>query len=807
MWTNIWIHYFNLPISGSPAKARLQELVDPENNTSRLILRIEMITDGVNPSTFYGGLFRYIVKIDGEQIINRSIYFLNGKTKEIQPGETYSIYYDVLGDIEHEPDGTKTIHLEYSSKESNLENNEYSLAAIVELTDIGATKTDDFTEEDKEALRNNTAVIHTKLIVKPDETHDDTFILTEDNSIKSLVYNDDRYVPNQGWIGQFVARTLEGQLQNISDDFNIEDRILQYHIGVSRLNDDTTTWYSLGDFLVTKPEDNEVADNTKFTAMDCTKQFNIPFDGDFTNSFFPVSLNTKVLNGETYTPLWLAQYTCEQAGVLFTQETFVNSDFPLTINPFRNNETCRDVMKQIGKLAFSWVRIDWNNKCYIDFIDTTTSTISEEDTLDNNQYFTLETQKKPYGPINKVVFGLSEGIDGESAKVEDADSIATNGEHALYIYDNPLLPDDISRAEAIKQGSVLMGLTYIPLKTETIGHPWFKGNKVITVSDMENNSKYTIPFNRQLKYNGHIRSVIESTGETEVEATYAYDNEIIKELRNARIKVDKQEGIITEHTSRLEVVEDEFGNYYTIEKTNELINDAKSGLTNTYTTSGGNNIIKNSGLYFEEGDGFEYWEGRITVQRNVDSASGNSMILQGPTNDTLLYNDVTQTVANLPNGEYTISFGYNRLNDLATASVIINNVEYPLGNQGKFEQSFTVDNNTIIIDFRSNLDNAYEVWELMCNKGNVSSPWTQHANEVRTDMVNISKGITIESSAIKSKFKADADGIRIENQSENKTTEFTDDGMETDVAVVRKRGEITGALFTKVGEQTWINGL
>ena len=799
MWTNVWIHYFNLPISGSPARARLQELVDAENNSSRLMLRIEMITDDVNPSTFYGGLFEYKVKIDGEEVINRSVYFLNGKTKEIQPGETYGIYFDTLGDFKHNPDGTKTIHMEYFSREFTLENNNFSLAAIVELTNIGATKTDDFTEEDKIALRNNTAVIHTKLVVKADEKHSDEIILTEDNSIKSLTYNDDRYVPDQGWIGQFVARTLEGELQNISDDFSIEDRVLQYHIGISKLNDNTTTWYSLGDFLVTKPEDDEVADNTKFTAMDCTKQFNIPFDGDFSNSFFPTSLNNKIAKGETYTPLWLAQYTCEQAGVLFTQDTFINSEFELKHNPFRNNETCRDVMKQIAKLAFSWVRIDWNNKCYIDFINLTTNTIDEDDIVNTNQYFTLETQKKQYGPINKVVFGLSEGIDGESAKIDDSDSIAANGEHALYIYDNPLLEDDIARANAVKQGSVLLGLTYTPLKTETIGHPWFKGNKMISISDMENNIKNTIPFNKQLKYSGHIRSVIESIGETETEATYAYDNEVIKNLRNAQIKVDKQEGIITDTTRRVTSVETNLGNYYTIDQTNQLINDAKSGLTNTYTTSGGNNIFKNSGLYFEDEDGFEYWDGPISVKRNVDSASGNSMLLQN--------GKCTQTVGDLPNGAYTISFGYNKLNELSNASVVINSTQYILGNQGNFEQVVTIDNNTIIIDFECDTNGGYEVWELMCNKGNVSSPWTQHANEVRTDMVNISKGITIKSSAIKSTFKADADGIRIENESDNKTTEFTDDGMETDVAIVRKRGEITGALFAKVGEQTWINGL
>ena len=69
----------------------------------------------------------------------------------------------------------------------------------------------------------------------------------------------------------------------------------------------------------------------------------------------------------------------------------------------------------------------------------------------------------------------------------------------------------------------------------------------------------------------------------------------------------------------------------------------------------------------------------------------------------------------------------------------------------------------------------------MGNRGEGALSWQQNQNEIRSDTVNIGKGITITSTAKNHlTFKADVDGIRIINSNKNKSTEFTDDGMETD---------------------------
>lgn len=706
-------------------------------------------------------------------------------------------------------------------------------------------------EEDKLALKESTAAIRCKIIVKATDKLPE-IVLTDEDAIKDWTYTDERYVPQQGFIGQFVARTLEGNLQNISEDFNIEGREIELILGVvnigsrftyietndgvrliteqgefiilSDLGEDETNWYSYGNFIVTNPEDNEVSDNTKFEAMDYTKLFNKKFDGDFTNDDFPQSLNTIVFVDETtgkpqgsVTALWLMKYTCAQAGVEFGQDYFTNSDFEINFNSFQGGETCRDVVKEIAKLAFSWARIDWDNKCYIDFGEgATTFAARNNETIDNNQYYSLETKKEIYGPINRVYIGMS-GVDGETLMVaEDIASVKEYGEKPLYIYDNPLTYSPELREIIETNGSAnkLLGLTYTQLKSETVGHPWLKGNEQITFVDMDNEIRPTYAFNKTLNYAGHIKSTIDTMGESEVEETLAYDSEVIRSIKNATILVEKHEGRITETTKNVSKIEDNLKeNYYTITQTNTAINEATSGWTNTYTSAGGNNRIRNSGLYFEEGDGFEYWEGNCKKVAYDMAASQTALQLQS--------GQFKQILSGLPRNSYTLSFEYEILNPLGNTKIIVtsSNVskEFVLkdyvSSKGdnatkSFDETFTVnENGTLTIVFETDVVDACLVYDLICNVGLSALVWTQHPNEITTDTVNISKGITITSSADEDvTFKANYDGIRIEDAEGNRTTQFTNRGMETEEGTIRGNANITQLKFIRVENQTWITG-
>lgn len=714
-------------------------------------------------------------------------------------------------------------------------------------------------EEDKLALRNSTAAIRCKIIVKATETLPeiiltDGFNLKENEypSVKDWTYTDERYVPQQGFIGQFVARTLSGNLQNISDEFNIENREIELKIGVMHigsrftfvttedgvrlltdqgeyiilgdLGEDQTNWYSLGNFIVTNPEDNEVSDNTKFEAMDYAKRFNAKFDGDFVNDEFEQSLNTIVaVDEETSKPrgnvtaLWLAKYACAQAGVEFGQEFFTNSDFEIDFNSFQAGETCRDVMKEIAKLAFSWVRIDWDNKCYIDFGEgATTFARNTPEEIDNNQYYSLETKKEIYGPINRIYVGMS-GVDGETLLVaEDSESVLEHGEKPLYIYDNPLTysPELREKIKDNNSASKLLGLSYTQLKSETVGHPWLKGNEQISFLDMENLPRRTYPFNKTIEYKGHIKSTIDTMGESEVEETLAYDNEVIRSIKNATILVEKHEGRITETTRNVSRISDDLEeNYYTKDQTNIAINEAATGWTNTYTSAGGNNRIRNSGLYFEDGGEFDFWEGTCEKVTYDMAVSQTALLLQP--------GQFKQEVTGLPGGTYTLSFDFEILNTrgntkvLVTASNVVKEFllkDYVSSKGDKalkaFDETFTVnETRKLIVTFETDVDDACRVYDLMCNVGLSALVWTQHQNEMTTDTVNISKGITITSSIDQDvTFKANYNGIRIEDRKGNQTTKFTNKGMETEEGTIRKNASITDVKFIKVDKQTWITG-
>lgn len=456
---------------------------------------------------------------------------------------------------------------------------------------------------DKQGLRNSTVAIKSKIIVKATADKPE-IVLTDNNSIKDWEYTDDRYVPQQGFIGQFVARTLSGNLQDISDDFNIENREIELQLAIVHLEDDSESWYSLGNFLITNPEGDEVRDNTKFEAMDYAKLFNKTFDGSYTDAVFTISYNTKMENKETVTALWLAQYVCAQVDIELGNTDFVNSDYVIDINPFRNNETCRDVIKEVAKLAYSWVRIDWDNKCYIDFSVRENSSVDEYDIFTSDHYYTLETKKEKYGPINNVVVGMS-NVDGESHSNPDNNSIAQNGEHAIYIYDNPLTYTFEHRERANARGNCLFGLSYAHMTCETIGFPWLRGNELISILDMENNPIYTYPFNKKITFNGHIKSTIDSMGESEVEETLAYESNVVKNARNAFINVNKQEGEINILSQNIQNVEKEINPPENASGSEIIVEDASNnpllyleveGKSTQETRSGYNCYINSSNL-------------------------------------------------------------------------------------------------------------------------------------------------------------------------------------------------------------------
>ena len=383
------------------------------------------------------------------------------------------------------------------------------------------------TDRDKQALLDGTATIPYRITVLGD-TEEDNVVLTE-TDIVNTSYEDYRYVDTATiCIGQFVARTISGELINKNDAFTIENKEIKVEFGVK--TNTGTNYYSLGNFLITAPTDDDVTDKTTFEAMDYTKKFNQEFDG--TGLSFPC------------TALQLAQYCCNKCGVELATTTFTNSTFIVPNNQYETGDTYRKVMQDIGKLAYSWVRIGWDNKCYIDF-DVPTTVANDYDKIGLNNYYDLSLQKEIFGPVNRVVIGMTD-VEGENAYIEDANSIAENGVCELQIMDCNITYTPELRQQAITGASRLFGLKYLPLEINTTGHPWLLGEELIEITTTDNTKVTTIPLDRTIEYAGHIKTKLTSKADTKVETEYKNTGTLENSVKQTRIIVDKQNQTITQ---------------------------------------------------------------------------------------------------------------------------------------------------------------------------------------------------------------------------------------------------------------------
>ena len=382
-------------------------------------------------------------------------------------------------------------------------------------------------DSDKQALLEGTATIPFRITILG-ETEDDNVVLTEAD-IVDVTYEDYRYVDTATiCIGQFVARDISGTIVTTNLTTPMENKEIKVEMGVKTNN--TTTYYSLGNFLVTLPENDDVDDTLDFEAMDYTKKFNQEFDA--TDLTFPC------------TALQLAQYCCNKCGVELATTTFTNSTFIVPNNQYETGDTYRKVMQDIGKLAYSWIRIGWDNKCYIDF-SVPSTTIDNYNEITTHNYYDLTVQNEKFGPVNRVVIGMTD-VEGENAYIEDGDSIAANGVCELQIMDCNITYTPELRQQAITGASRLFGLTFVPIEINTTGHPWLLGNELIEIEKTDGTKITTIPFDRTIEYAGHIKTKLVASADTKTETEYKNPGTLETAVKQTRIIVDKQNQTITQ---------------------------------------------------------------------------------------------------------------------------------------------------------------------------------------------------------------------------------------------------------------------
>lgn len=231
------------------------------------------------------------------------------------------------------------------------------------------------------------------------------------------------------------------------------------------------------------------------------------------------------------------------------------------------------------------------------------------------------------------------------------------------------------------------------------------------------------------------------------------------------------------------------------------LQEALDGLTNTVTSSGGTNLVRDSMGVLNDGS----WEGTIE-STNFSSAVGQSAIVVNN-------NTITQTI-NVKNGIYTLSLKYRKNTNIATgrmdltvAGVTTQFSESNENNNG-YVQQINVTTGIVTISIKGNADNIGNVYDLMLNAGGTVKSWEQNQNETTTDTVKIGKGIVVKSSSQNTTSKMNADGFRVTSNNDNSDVmKATDKGGWFKELESTSNSNINGSMFIRVDNQIWETGV
>ena len=596
------------------------------------------------------------------------------------------------------------------------------------------------------------------------------------------------YLLDEGSKTFHLDNLVSNTIELILHDYKLENLKEEMEIKLGTYINDTIgyVYVPLGLYKI---QDNPTTDKNKTTYK--LRDRSINFDFNYNGKTLIDNSEHIDENGNQYvTKLEVLKDICLQANVNYVgDEDFIGYDDPIAI--YDNTVNARVYLSYIFEQAGRIGTIDRNG-------DLTSVVIN------NN----LSKQILPFDLVESYVIGdkykisktiYESGVIKYEDGTEDYDNLYINGANP-YIANQ----EQLNRIQASINGFEIDSLKI----SKIIGNPAIDSYDLISITN--NEETYTTLGQNKLVYNGKLLQSFETNIEYEAKQSNVTKNSPETYRKMAKTEIDNVNAeirFITAETTTIK--EDLTTNYYSVEQTNQLLQNSQTGITNTFSEAGGNNIFRNTGLWFKDEEGYEFWEGNAEKTTNDLASNKTSILLQ---NGSFIQEQ------EVSNGNYSISFYYRKLIELANASVLINDVEYLLDSL-EFKQFYTgkkdeesneyitqpinVTTNHLKIEFRCDTNNAVEIYDLMANKGSIKLAYSQNQNETTTDTVNISKGITITSSNMDVEFKANADGIRTLDKNGNKKTEFTDKGMITEEAEIKTEATIVGILRQRVNDQVW----
>lgn len=393
--------------------------------------------------------------------------------------------------------------------------------------------------------------------------------INQDNYLKDVTLDEQYYIQNYGFVGVAAAKKVEINLIDVNRDINLENQEVTLKIGAEYNNNDY--YINYGNFIVDKPpEHDETNGQTRVVAYDYMIKFNKPYLNRVT---YPCSLLT------------LLQDVCSQAEVTLGSTDFANKTFTVQDNQFEGY-TLREVLQNIAKCAFSWARIGQDNKLYLDFNVTPTTT--ETITIDEYQLNSFKKAHEYYGPVNQVTYADSD-IEGQEERVKDQQSIDENGLKELVIYDNLFAYTAEKRSELIQAGTRLFGLTYMPItQLDLIGFAYLDCRDAIAVENLDEETFSSRIFSHQIRYTGTLHDSIVTEGSSDNEEIYKNTATNVFQNQQTQIKVDKANKKIQLMTQE---IDEQSNKIAELEITTDEIEAQVSNIYNATKTVRGNKEI------------------------------------------------------------------------------------------------------------------------------------------------------------------------------------------------------------------------
>ena len=414
-----------------------------------------------------------------------------------------------------------------------------------------------------------------------------------DGQLVDFSVEDNCYV-NDKFIGTTVAKKITVNILNPNNSINLENKEIQAFAGING------EYVPFGNFIIQKPDNEEVKEKTSFTGYDYMIKFNTSYKDQVQ---YPILLVDLLSN------------LCSQVGLTLGNTEFTNSNYMVLGNPFTNNEDCRTVLSNIAQLAGGFAKIGRDNKVYIKTLKNISNlltvkyvnamTVKElnltevralsgnqsnaDETIDGNNYFDNFSKNDQWGELNSLVLGIS-SIEGENTALDDKSSIAENGLTEITINDNYFLTSQEEREKVIvPMWDSLKGLKYLPFKTKYYGYPYLDSGDIIYIKDINDNGYISYVFNHTFTFNGSFSGNIETTALTKTQTAYKNTFDVKSKFKQVERSVDKINGQIvdiveqqTETENKLTKVEQDIdGITQTVSSVEEQVDGTNQNISQT----------------------------------------------------------------------------------------------------------------------------------------------------------------------------------------------------------------------------------